>query len=293
MTLARRLRPICGAMLLPFLLLLLTPAMVHAQYTYTTNATDTNTIRITGYSGSGGEVTIPSTINGLSVTGIGQGAFEHCTSLTSVTIPNSVTNIGGLAFYVCYGLTNVMIPDSVTSIGSEAFSCSSLVHVMIGNGVINLGSGAFYNCTSLTNITIPNAVTSIGDCAFASCTSMISFFFKGDAPAIGLSVFYGDNNATVYYLPGTTNWGSTFGDCPTAVWKPQISGDTNFGVRTNQFGFNINWASGMVVVVEACTNLADAAWFPLQTNTLNSDSSYFDEPNWINNAHRFYRLVWQ
>jgi hypothetical protein len=70
------------------------------------------------------------------------------------------------------------------------------------------------------------------------------------------------------------------------------TGDATFGVRTNQFGFNINiaWASGQVIVVEACTNLANSTWFPLQTNTLSSDSFYFSDPDWMNYPARFYRL---
>ncbi len=66
--------------------------------------------------------------------------------------------------------------------------------------------------------------------------------------------------------------------------------DASFGVRTNQLGFSINWASGRVVVVEACTNLANPAWSPLRTNTLTGDSSYFSGPQWTNHPPRFYRL---
>ena len=51
-------------------------------------------VAITGYTGSGGDVILPDTINGLPVTNLGDYAFTYCTSLTSVTIPNSVTNIG-------------------------------------------------------------------------------------------------------------------------------------------------------------------------------------------------------
>ena len=69
--------------------------------------------------------------------------------------------------------------------------------------------------------------------------------------------------------------------------------DASFGVRTNQFGFNITWASDMVVVVEACTNLANPTWFPLATNTLTGGSFYFSDPQWTNYPDRFYRFRWQ
>ncbi len=64
----------------------------------------------------------------------------------------------------------------------------------------------------------------------------------------------------------------------------------SFGVRTNQFGFNITGTSGLAVVVEACTNLANPMWFPLQTNTLTGDSFYFSDPEWTNYPARLYRL---
>ena len=105
-------------------------------------------------------------------------------------------------------------------------------------------------------------------------------------------MFSGDNHLIVYYLPGTTGWGATFGGRPTALWSPQIQSGAGFGVRSNRFGFDIVWAkaSGMAVVVEACTNLTNPAWSPLVTNTLNSDTVYFSDSQWTNNRIRFYRL---
>src|ERR1039457_4698583 len=107
---------------LPVLLLLL-PAVVQAQnaysinadgsiYTYSTNAD--GSANIVAYAGPPWVVTIPTNINGLMVTTIGDYAFAGCTSLTNVTIPNSVTSIGSWAFESCASLTNVTIPNSVT-----------------------------------------------------------------------------------------------------------------------------------------------------------------------------------
>lgn len=123
------------------------------------------------------------------------------------------------------------------------------------------------------------------------CISLTGVYSQGNAPSADSTVFTGDNNATVYYLPGTTNWFSPFGGRPAVLWNPQPqTSDTSFGVRTNRFGFNINWASGQTVVVEACTNLANPAWSPVGTNTLTVGSSYFSEPQWTNYPARFYRL---
>ncbi|MEJ6725486.1 MAG: leucine-rich repeat domain-containing protein [Akkermansiaceae bacterium] len=139
-----------------------------------------------------GELVIPDTIKGNPVTSIGGAAFESCTSLTSITIPDSVTSIGDEAFFRCTSLTSITIPDGVTSIGDFAFeNCTSLTSITIGNGVTSIGGSAFYGCTSLTSITIGNGVISIGGSAFRNCTSLTSITFLGTAPTVGTNAFTG------------------------------------------------------------------------------------------------------
>jgi hypothetical protein len=132
---------------------------------------------------------------------------------------------------------------------------------------------------------------SAGNGAFYNCTNLKDVYFLGNAPRIGSDVFYGVTNATIYYLPGTTGWTDTLGGRPTALWKPRLqAGDGGFGVRTNRFGFNISWASGMTVVVEACTNLAESVWVPVETNTLTGGSVQFTDPACTNYPNRYYRV---
>jgi hypothetical protein len=239
-------------------------------------------------------VTIPN-----SVTNIGDGAFQYCFGLTSVTIGNSVTSIGDGAFYECYDLTSVAIPDSVTSIGGYVFeNCTSLTSVTIPDSVTSIGDEAFYSCSSLTSVTIPNSVTNIGDYAFVDCSSLTSITFLGNAPLVegaagsaDSTVFQGESG-TVYYLPGTTGWGSTFGGWPTALWyqpQPQILG-SGLGVQGNQFGFTISWATNLSVVVQAATNLSNPIWIPVATNTLVNGTNAFTDPTWTNYPQRFYRV---
>uniref|UniRef100_UPI0025F393B2 leucine-rich repeat domain-containing protein n=1 Tax=uncultured Ruminococcus sp. TaxID=165186 RepID=UPI0025F393B2 len=82
---------------------------------------DDGTVEITRYYGSDTEVKVPAEIDGKAVSSINYTAFNHRSSLTSITIPDSVTSINNAAFSGCTSLTSITIPDSVTSIGYDAF----------------------------------------------------------------------------------------------------------------------------------------------------------------------------
>lgn len=203
------------------LLFALSCAAAQAQFDY---RTDNGEITITGYTGLGGTVVVPETINDFPVTNIGPGAFSGCTSLTSVIIPNSVTSIEFQAFNGCSSLTSVTIPDGVTSLGTSAFErCTSLTEVIIPDSVTFFDGFAFAGCTSLTSVTIGNSVTWIGDHAFRDCTSLIGVYFGGNAPEVHTQFvdekrFRYQTTAIVYYRADATGWTETFGGRPTALW---------------------------------------------------------------------------
>ena len=140
-----------------------------------------------------GAIIIPETVKTVityRVVGIGDAAFLGCTSLTSITIPNSVTNIGISAFYGCSSLLSISIPNNVTNIDNNAFrGCTSLTSVTIPNSVMSIGDYAFYGCTGLTSITIPNRVTYIGEYTFKGCTSLTSVTIGESVSEIGKSAF--------------------------------------------------------------------------------------------------------
>ena len=218
--------------------------------------------------------------------------FIGCTSLYNVTIENGVTSIGAGTFQGCTSLTNVTIPLSVTSIETHTFGgCTSLTNITFPISISSIQDAAFNGCSSLKSITVPPGVYSIGAWAFARCAKLTGVYFEGNAPYVGSNVFEDGNNATIYFLSGTTGWGPIYADRPTALWLPQVqTSEASFGVRTNQFGFTIAWVSGRYVVVEACTDLANPVWSAVSTNAVTANVSYFRDSEWADYASRFYRL---
>jgi len=136
-----------------------------------------------------------------SVEGIGYIAFAN-SGLTSVVIPDGVTNLENSVFENCSALTSVIIPDSVTYISGWAFSnCSSLKAVTIPDSVGSLENYVFYNCTALTSVTIPDSVTYIGNRAFYNCSSLASVDLPEGLTRIGTYAFSGCSSLTYVMIP--------------------------------------------------------------------------------------------
>jgi hypothetical protein len=184
---------------------------------------------------------------------IGNYAFHNCSSLTSLSIPNTVTSIGDSVFSGCISLneiyinsieawckipfasgyanpltyakklylnnelvTNLVIPDSVTSIASYAFdNCSSLTSVTIGSGVTSIGDHAFDGCSGLISVTIGDGVSAIGKCAFYNCNSLVEVSILGGVTSIGSSAFSYCSSLTEVTIPNSvTSIGShAFDNC--------------------------------------------------------------------------------
>lgn len=199
------------------------------------------------------DIVIPDTYNGLPVTSIGDYAFCECTSLTSVTIPDSVISIGDYAFYECVSLTSITIPDSVISIGDDAFEyCASLTSITIPNSVKSIGEWAFCWCISLTGITIPDSITSISDYVFAECESLTSITIPDSVKDIGIGAFIHCKSLTSITIPDSVKSIGlyAFEDCTSLA---TINFDDTIE-KWNSITKSVNWDVDAGEYIIYCTN---------------------------------------
>ena len=212
-------------------------------------------VEITGYHGAGGHVEIPETIDGKPVTSIGQGVFYFCTSLTSVSLPNSLKNIGNGAFQQCTFLTSLHIPSNVTTIGEAAFFfCLSMIEIDVNasnpnyasadgvlydkpfatliqypgarvgafalpSSVTSIGAGAFAGSASLTSLVIPSGVTSIKKWAFEYCTSLTSVSIPNGVTVVENFTFDHCTSLSYVAMPNSVNsiGKGAFEDCTSMI----------------------------------------------------------------------------
>lgn len=151
------------------------------ELTQNTDGPDTYTLTIRGegamydYSSStvpwnAQKSKITSVVIENGVTSIGNNAFEDCSALKKLDIPQSVTEIGSKAFRGCSALTSLALPETVNRIGNTAFQgCSNLETINIPSGVKLIEKDTFHGCEKLNDVTIPAGVTLIGNSAFKAC----------------------------------------------------------------------------------------------------------------------------
>lgn len=172
------------------------------------------TAEITKYTGSASDLTVPTEIAGYSVTSIGKEAFYNCSTLVSITIPNSVTKISDYAFYNNKKLKNITIPNSVTIVGFGAFDNTAWydsqmngvvyagksaykfkgempqnAYIALEQGIKSITDNAFAGFTKLSGISIPDSVTNIGKNAFNGCTGLSSITIPNSITSVGINAF--------------------------------------------------------------------------------------------------------
>ena len=217
----------------PLAVLLALPMAVQAQVNYAisgSTASVTSSPNVTDY------IVIDSTYQGYPVTSIEDDAFDSCTGLVGVNIPNSVTSIGISAFLGCTSLSSVVIGTNVTSIGDFAFSGTGLGVVTIPNSVTSIGEEAFGECFSLAIVTLPNSVTNIGESAFSECTSLTIMTLPNSITSIGRFTFNGTSLTSVTIPNGVTSIGqSAFAGCVSLTNVAMPGSVTN--IAPYVFGF--------------------------------------------------------
>ena len=213
--------------------MLLSADPVMASTTNTSTAGFTmNGTTVTGYTGSGGSITIPETATAIaagafsgksnivavtipsSVTSIGNNAFSNCTGLTSITVPGSVSTLGTGVFSGCTRLSSVSMQASVSSIPSSTFSgCSALTSVAISSSINSIGSSAFENCKSLGSMAVPAGVTTIGSGAFRGCTGLSGVSIPSSTSSIATDAFSGCSALTTINVAGGNGTYASDGGC--------------------------------------------------------------------------------
>ena len=215
---------------------------------------------------------IPSEYSGCPVTTIGAYAFESCTKLRSISIPDTVTSIGTSAFTGCKSIPEIKIPDSVTKIGSLAFeNCSGLTDITIPASVTSIGTQAFKGCKGLTSVTIPDTVLSIGDAPFDSCTSLTQININDsneNFSSVNGHLFNKDKTTLIQYALGKSDTSFTVPDSVTKIATNAFAGSTNLKNITlpasvKEIGFSaFNYCSNLesINLPDAVTSIADSVF---------------------------------
>ena len=152
-------------------------------------------------------VTLPD-----DLTSIGNSAFQGCTSLNSVTLPDGLTSIGNSAFAHCSSLESIDLPDDLTSLGSGAFQSTGLTSIDFPTGLQSIGNDAFFFCKNLESVSLPEGLTSIGVWAFQNCTSLTSVTLPDSLTSIGNFAFYNCTGLTsIRFGTGIISDGATIG----------------------------------------------------------------------------------
>lgn len=175
--------------------------LVYDVFTYH-QTDDGSGIVITSCDTAASQIEIPTEIDGVPVTEIGDAAFMSCNFLTTIQIPEGIEVIGESAFASCSILYEVTLPESLQKIGPGAFeSCTTLLSIEIPSSVTTLPDALFYGCSVLGNVTLPDTLQSIGNETFYSCTGLTEFTLPKSLTSIGDYAFQNCQKLTGISIP--------------------------------------------------------------------------------------------
>lgn len=156
------------------------------------------TLMIDKYNGTATDLVIPSTINGKTVTAIGDEAFKECNTLVKVKLPDTIKTIGNSAFNHCNNLEEFIFSDTVPTIGYGMFGgCVKLTKVTFPKGMKKVPDNMFIGCTGITSLDFIKGMTEIGNGAFAKCTGLTSIEIPEGVTKIDGFAFFNCNSKTI------------------------------------------------------------------------------------------------
>ena len=160
--------------------------------------------RITAYTGTDTEVTIPAALDGYTVGYIGT-AFTGNLDVTKITLPDTLVGINANAFKECISLTQINFPATLTTIGAYAFEkCYVLsVPITLPEGLTALGEAAFQDCGSITTASLPDSLGVIPDMLFLDCVNLRSVTLGDSVQMVNGAAFSGCKVLSSITLPDT------------------------------------------------------------------------------------------
>lgn len=199
-----------------------------------------------------GTYIVPDTIEGYPVTAICNSAFENCTSLTGIVLPNSITYLSYRSFYNCTSLTSIIIPNGVSILSGDAFvNCTSLESVILPDSLTYIGTTVFSRCTKLKSVEIPNGVTAIDDTAFQGCTALTSVYIPVSVTSIAWSFEECSSLKDIYYGGTKEDWNKA----NMRLWW--IEGEEEYNYDTFKDYVTIHYKYGDVPIPTEKTDAAN------------------------------------
>lgn len=254
---------------------------------------------------------IKSEIGGDSVTAIGEKAFDRCTNLARVELPDSIKTIGEYAFSSCSSLENIALPNSIESIGCcaflncpitsitlpnsltdlgiDAFRNSNLKSVTIPGSITTLGRGVFSNSDELTDVTIQSGVTTISEDCFSDCSRLKNIYIPETVVSIEKEAFGYCHSLTSIIIPGSVESIEDFAFifCSNLTDVTISEGVISIGYKV----FDACWKLKSITIPSSVTSIADKAFYGckiLDTINIKQSTNFVKGSPWGGDKYDYY-----